>query len=174
MDRIDPDDRTLNELCDDVIERYHVPLHRRLQHIREQLASVPGSERTTTVEHIRVAFSHLADQIESHLSKEEHLLFPALGALVTAEREHRPRPASPFVTVLHPIRMLEAEHLRIEESVRQLRELACELSEADSRAPAWQRCLASLGELESSLREHHREENERLFPMALDSERRLP
>jgi iron-sulfur cluster repair protein YtfE (RIC family) len=38
---------------------------------------------------------------------------------------------------------------------------------------AWRQCLTQLAQLDADLREHHRTENEVLFPRALELERRL-
>jgi regulator of cell morphogenesis and NO signaling len=122
---------------------------------------------------LRAAFDEVADQIAAHLAKEEHLLFPAIAALSSAERQDGRRPALAFATVLHPIRFMEAEHGRIEMAVARLRELARAVPEPDTLSDHWHRCMADLAKLDAELRQHHRTENEVLFPRALDLERRL-
>jgi regulator of cell morphogenesis and NO signaling len=119
------------------------------------------------------AFGELAELIEAHLAKEENLLFPALEALANAERMGRSRPPLPFVTVLHPIRLMEAEHVRIELALDRLRELVLAVSEPDTLSASWHQCMAELSHLDDDLREHHRTENEHLFPQALELERRI-
>lgn len=171
MDRFDTDTRPLDVMCDLIVDRYHTPLHRRLPLIRIQLAELTTSNGNTPIEAIRVAFTDLADRIESHLSKEEHLLFPAIEALAAAKRLQRSRPSSPFATVLYPIRMLEAEHAQIERSLADLRDLMRAVPES---GPEWHACLAELTDLDAQLHEHHRAENEVLFPGALEVESHLP
>jgi regulator of cell morphogenesis and NO signaling len=104
-------------------------------------------------------------------AKEEHLLFPSFVTLASAEREGT-RPALPFSTVLHPIRMMEAEHERIEAVLDRLREAALSVPEPDSLSPGWHQLMSQLSELDTDLREQHRTENEILFPRALELERR--
>jgi regulator of cell morphogenesis and NO signaling len=174
MDRIDTATRPLDALCHEVIARYHAPLHRRLPRLRAALDRLAGDGARGDLAVLRAAFGELADRLESHMAKEEHLLFPAILAIAGAGRDSRDRPPSPFVTVLHPIRMLEAEHAAIEAGLDQVRALAREVESEGAGTPAWRRCVADLAELHAELREHHRTENEVLFPRALEAERRLP
>ena len=173
MDRQADPAQPLDVLCADIIERYHASLHRSLPRIRDELAALCGSDASAALRNVRTVFSDLADLIENHLAKEEHLLFPALEALAAAERTPGRRPPSTFVTVLHPIRLMEAEHARIELALQHLHGLALEVSEPDSLSAGWHRCLAELASLDRDLYEHHRAEDEVLFPFALDLERRL-
>lgn len=174
MDGLDDTSRPLDALCAVILDRYHASLHRTLPRIRDELTALSAEDDSREVAMMRVAFGELSEQIENHLSKEQHLLFPALVALAEAEREQRARPSSAFVTVLHPIRMMEAEHGRIEASMDLLAGLARQVGEPISGLPAWRRCREALAELDRNLREHHRTENEVLFPRALETERRLP
>jgi len=173
MDRFADTARSLDVLCADIVERYHAALHRSLPRIRDELAALCGPGASPALRNVRTVFSDLADLIEAHLAKEEHLLFPALEALAAAERSPGRRPPGTFVTVLHPIRLMETEHARIEHAVQHLRGLALEVSEPDSLSTGWRRCLAELSVLDRDLHEHHRAEDEVLFPLALDLERRL-
>lgn len=173
MDRLHDSTRPLDAICDDIVERYHASLHHTLPQIRNELTDLAGSGASPTLEMMRVAFVELAFRIQSHLAKEENLLFPALEALYRAHRTGASRPPLPFATVLHPIRFMEAEHLVIESALDQVREFALKVPEADTLTAAWRRCMTDLKQLDADLREHHRIENEVLFPAALDLERRV-
>lgn len=168
-------DRTSNIelLCDAIVDRYHASLQEALPRIGDEMQSMSVAAASPLVEMLRLAFAEVAAQITAHLAKEEHLLFPAIAALSVAEREGARRPALAFATVLHPIRFMEAEHARIEMAVDRLRELARRVAEPDTLSPNWHHCMADLAKLDAELREHHRTENEILFPRALELERRL-
>ncbi|HEX6164943.1 MAG TPA: hemerythrin domain-containing protein, partial [Vicinamibacterales bacterium] len=101
MDRIDAATTPLDVLCGDIVERYHAALHRSLPRIRSELAALCATSGSTALRNVRIAFDHLADQIEGHLAKEEHLLFPALAALADAKREGNRNPSMPFVELVH-------------------------------------------------------------------------
>ena len=172
MDRGYEGGPSLDAMCDAIVERYHASLHESLPLIRHELDEIVSAGASSTLTVVRGAFSDLADQIESHLAKEENLLFPAIEALTSAQRAGG-RPAHPFSTVLHPIRLMEAEHVRIESALDQLRRCAREVEEPDTLLPAWARCMTALRHLEQELREQHRIENELLFPAALELERQV-
>ena len=174
MDRLDDPARPLDALCAVIVERYHASLHEWLPRIRDELAALSSPESTPALRAVQMAFAELADQISGHLAKEEHLLFPALTALAATEREPGRRRTATFVTVLHPIRLMETEHMQIESALGRLREMALHLPEPERDRPQWRRCLLDLARLDQELRDHHRAEDELLFPRALELERRLP
>jgi len=68
---------------------------------------------------------------------------------------------------------METEHARIESALDRVRVLARLVPESETRSPDWHRCMADLATLDTELREHHRTENEVLFPRALELERRV-
>jgi len=173
MDPVHDPGRPLDAMCHDIVTRYHAPLHHALPRIRDVLTELADGDAPPAVDLMRVAFTALADMIEAHLAKEENLLFPALTALSDAERSGRGRPPLPFATILHPIRMMESEHMRIESALDQLREFARDVSGADASAPGWREYIDDLLRLDDDLRDQHRFENEVLFPAALDLERRI-
>ena len=163
--------RTVETMCAEMV-RYHASLRRSLPRIRESLATLAAGDAAPAVDLMRAAFTSLADMLESHLNKEENLLFPAVSALSDAERAGRGRPALPFATLLYPIRMMEAEHLRIEHALDVLRDFAADAS-ATPGTPEWRQCLDEMRYLDEQLRSHDRFENEILFPAALELERRV-
>ncbi len=164
---------SLDVLCDAVVDRYHGSLREHLARIRDRLAAMRATAPSAALAMVQLAFREVAEQIASHIVKEENLLFPAITALADAERAGGHRPPLVFATVLHPIRLMEAEHDRIEVALDHVRELARAVTVPDAMAPAWQQCLADVATLDAELRAHHRTENEVLFPRALELERRL-
>lgn len=173
MDRGHEGGRPLDAMCGAIVERYHASLHHSLPLMGEELAAMAAIATSPALGRMRVAFVELAGQIESHLAKEENLLFPAIEALIAAQRSGAGRPELPFSTMLHPIRLMEAEHVRIESALGDLRDRAREVGEPDALLPAWRHFMAALRQLDDELHEHHRIENELLFPAALELERQV-
>jgi regulator of cell morphogenesis and NO signaling len=161
----------LDALCEQIVTRYHAALQRSLPRIRDELTQLTAS--TPSLRCVSLAFGELADRIEGHLAKEENLLFPALESLAVAEREGGTRPALPFATILHPIRLMETEHVGIEAALDRLCEAVSAVAEPDSLSPSWQSCATELAQLALDLREHHRVEDTLLFPRAIELDRRL-
>jgi regulator of cell morphogenesis and NO signaling len=173
MDRFDAGHLPLDAMCADIVERYHAALHRALPRITEELGAFAAACSVPAAREMRDEFEELATIISSHLAKEEHLVFPALCALAAAEQAPLLGARSTFATVLHPIRLLESEHVRIEEGLDRLRELALTISEPDSESERFRRCMSELANFDRLLREHHHIENEVLFPRALELERQV-
>ena len=168
-------DRPIDELCAIIVSRHHAYLHRALPILQEDLSRLADVDCAAgALAETRTLVADLVQQLKGHLSKEENVLFPALVALAQADREGGNRPALPFPTVLHPIRVMETEHARIETTMARLRALTQGFAPQDDASVAWRQCLTQLAQLDADLREHHRTENEELFPRALELERRLP
>lgn len=163
----------IDQLCERIVAHHHAYVRHALPIIVADLARLSSDDGGAALAETRAVVADLVQQLKGHLSKEENLLFPALVALAQADREGGTRPALPFPTVLHPIRMMEAEHARIDATMGRLRALTGEFAPQGDASPAWRRCLAELSELDADLREYHRKENEVLFPRALELERRL-
>lgn len=162
-------------LCERIVARHHAYLRHALPLIEQDLAGMVDDDRAAgPLAETRAVVADLVQLLQGHLSKEENVLFPALVALAQAEREGRQRPPLPFPTVLHPIRMMETEHARIESLMARLRELTHEFVVRHEPTSAWRRYLTQLAQLDADLHEHHRTEDEELFPRALELERRLP
>jgi regulator of cell morphogenesis and NO signaling len=173
MDCSDDGRRSLDVMCDEIVERYHAALHASVPRIRHELAAFAERATSPAAHEMCDVFAELDDQIQSHLAKEEYLVFPALAALSDSAKGPLLRPRSTFATVLHPIRLLEAEHVSIERTLDRLRELAQSVEEPDSLLASFQHCMTDLAELDRHIREHHRVENEVLFPRALEIERQV-
>ena len=173
MDRFAASTHPLDALCVEIVERSHAALHRDLAILRVELAALCAEVDNPALRRVRLAVDTLSEQIEAHLAKEEHLLFPAIETLAAASREGRRRPPLPFVALVHPIRTMEGEHLRIEAAMDELLDLARQVH-TDFPSAAWQQCLESLRRLHSDLHDHHRDETDILFPRALELEHQLP
>lgn len=171
----DHPDRPLDELCDAIVERHHTYLHGVVPLIRGWLATLAAREsgKVPDLTETRAAFTELTDQILGHLAKEETILFPAIAAMAQADREGAPLPPLPFPTVLHPIRLMESEHARLEHSLARIRALTHGFDVPPDASESWRRCYRELERLDGALLAHLRAENDVLFPRALDLERRL-
>lgn len=174
-DRGDGPGGGLDEMCGLIVARHHAYLRDVLPAIGAVLARLTDADSAPAraLADTQAAFADLALQLEGHLAKEEHVLFPALEEMARADREGGHRPALPFPTVLHPIRMMETEHVRIVSAMDRLREITNGFVAAEDASESWRRCLSSCSRLDEDLRAHLRTENEVLFPRAIELERRL-
>lgn len=173
--RSDDSRRPVDELCDLIVARHHAYVHRAIPFISGRLDTLVEREpaAVAVLASTRAAFAELAHELLGHFAKEENVLFPALEAMAKAEREGGHRPALPFPTVLHPIRLMETEHARIEIAMDHLREVTHRVVAPEGASDDWRQCLSAFARLDEDLRLHLRAENEMLFPRALELERRL-
>jgi regulator of cell morphogenesis and NO signaling len=171
----DHPDQPLDELCDAIVERHHTYLHGVVPLIRGWLATLAAreSDHVPALTETRAAFTELTDQVLTHLAKEETILFPAIAAMAHAHREGAACPPLPFPTVLHPIRLMESEHARLEQGLGRIRALTNGFEVPAAASDSWRRCYRELERLEGALLAHLRAENDVLFPRALELERRL-
>jgi regulator of cell morphogenesis and NO signaling len=112
-------------------------------------------------------------ELTAHLVKEEQILFPWVTRLAVARRDRVPIGASPFGTVLNPIRAMETEHERAEEIVGALRALTGNFLAPQDGCVTWRLCWAELARFDEDLRNHVHLENHLLFPRAIELERLL-
>lgn len=167
-----PDPTTaLGELCAFDVARHHQDLRADVQRVATLLQ--PLADDGPPAAAILEVFDDLAGFLERHLSKEEHILLPALSAVADAFSHANPRPPLPFPSLLNPIRMLEGEHLRLQEMGDRLRQATGGLMVPDDAGAHWRQAYEGLATLDVAVTEHVRFENEHLFPLALDVERRL-
>jgi regulator of cell morphogenesis and NO signaling len=168
-----PERQSLDRLCQEILERHHAYAHIAVPRIRGRLASLLEHEPGAVHPALPAAFGELAELLVSHLAKEENILFPALAAMADAERIGGARPALPFATLLHPIRLMEAEHARLASALDVLTALAGGYAAPEGASDASRRLMMELATFRDQLVAHLRVENDLLFPRALDLDRRL-
>lgn len=165
--------QSVDVLCDEILVRHHAPAHVAVPRIRGHLAALLEREPGALPPGLARAFGEVADLLLNHLAKEENILFPALVSMAEAEREGRGRPAMPFPTVLHPIRVMETEHARLAAGLEDLAALTGDFTVPEGASDALRRLLVELEAFCSHLSDHLHEENDVLFPRALELDRRL-
>jgi regulator of cell morphogenesis and NO signaling len=163
----------LERLCEEILERHHAYAHIAVPRIRGQLAAALEREPDSLPVALPGTFAALADRLLSHLAKEENILFPAVTSMAEAERSGRGRPLLPFPTLLHPIRVMEAEHARLAEALDELTVVASGFIAGEGASDSTRRLMAELATFRDHLAAHLRTENDVLFPRALELDRRL-
>lgn len=163
--------QSIDALCEHVLDVHHAYVHGAVPLIRGHLAAL--AERDPSFDAVRTAFTALADHLASHLAKEELILFPALVALAEAERQGAGRPPLAFPTVLHPIRLMEAEHAQLAADLDRLRTATGVVAHDAAASASGARVLDEIVTFAADLDTHLQVENDELFPRALELDRRL-
>lgn len=165
----------VHALSGDVVRRHHADERRALPELLGRLTelSAADSGHTGALGPVQEALSAIADSLQAHLEKEEHILFPAFDALAEAARLGTGRPPLPFPSVLNPIRVMEADHGRLDGAVTDLRALVARVQVPAAIRSGWTEWRRELDRFADELAAHLSLENEVLFPRALELEQAL-
>lgn len=133
----------------------------------EKLVKVHG-ERHPELARVQRIFNLMVGELEPHMLKEEHVLFPYLSELSRAPKAGTF--SSPFGTVENPIRMLEREHEEVGDQMRIIRELTNDFTPPADGCTTYRVGLSELARFEEDLHRHVHLENNVLFPKAVRTE----
>lgn len=152
----------VDQLADYIVDHHHAFLRRelpRLFRMTEKVARVHGGadERLAT---LHAVFTGFAQELGDHMMKEEKILFPAIRSCASGGTVHG-------CGIQQPIRVMEFEHDRAGESLRQMRELTDGFVPPDWACNTYRAMLDGLQELEADMHRHVHLENHVLFPRAL-------
>jgi regulator of cell morphogenesis and NO signaling len=152
--------RSQAELVAHIVDHYHAGLRRDLPLLIDAARSVEREHRDHADRPTGLAdlLEEFSNELESHMAKEERVLFPTLR---TGQRGGQ---------VDMPIRMMEREHEGHDEMLARIRQVTRDLTAPASAPAAWSKLYVDLSALESELREHIYLENNVLFARALGGE----
>ncbi len=156
-----------------IVETHHVYIRSSTPVITgylEKLVKVHG-ERHPELSRIERAFQQVSRDLEPHMMKEEHVLFPYILELAGATGEE-PR-SSPFGGVGNPIRMMEREHELVGNQMRLIRALTNDFSPPEDGCTTYRICFAEILHFEQDLHRHVHLENNVLFPQVLALEQQV-
>ena len=163
------------DLIDHVLRTHHDLERRelpRLVRLVEKVARRHGGTHTDLVQ-LAGHVQNLADELESHLDREERVLFPYLMTLVSAARRRVPAATPSFYTLRNPIRIMSAEHAVEDELMAAIRSVADDYATPSHADEAWKTLLEWLAALDAELAQHVLLEDTVLFPLALELEERV-
>jgi regulator of cell morphogenesis and NO signaling len=121
---------------------------------------------------LRDALDALAADLQSHMGKEEMILFPAVKELEAARNENRaPRTRFPLGALRMPISVMEQEHEHAGELLATLRRLSSEYQAPEWACNTFRGLYSGLSDLERDMHVHIHLENNILFPRTSELER---
>lgn len=156
----------LSALIQHILDTHHAYLREALPRLAQLCQNVGGGETGEVFEGLRA-------EIESHLWKEEMVLFPLIRSLEEASASGRPAPPSHCGSVQNPIRVMEQEHASAKAALGRLRELTGEYGQTGATALPPE-LIAGLARLDEDLHRHIHLEDDILFPRAVALEAGLP
>ncbi len=159
----------LPSLTRHVVSRHHGYVREATPQLRAWLAKLVNRHgaRHRELEEVRDVFDALSNGLESHMLKEESVLFPFIEAMAEAASAGMSLPPGPFGTILNPIRAMKAEHREAGEQVERLRRLTSVYQPPADACMTYRLCYGELARFEGDLHRHVHLENHVLFSRAL-------
>ena len=161
----------IDELADRIESTHHAYLHEelpRLCKLAEKVENAHGRNHPELVE-LTMMMKELYVDFESHMMKEEKMLFPFIRQIAHATT----LPPVPFGTVRNPVSVMCAEHDATGEFLEKLRKLTNNYELPDDACTSYQTLFANLQALESDTHVHVHKENNILFPKTIEKENEL-
>jgi regulator of cell morphogenesis and NO signaling len=167
------DSVALSDLIDHILARHHGFLKSelpRLSGLLEKVTGAHGAKHGNSLIPLSRTFGALRSELESHLMKEEMVLFPIIRKLETANEAAKK--AGPFHcgSVQNPIRVMEHEHDSAGHALEEMRGLTANYTLPADACNTYRALFTGLRELEADLHQHIHLENNILFPRAAQLE----
>jgi len=149
----------INDLVDHILTTHHSYLKQQLPRIQAMLDKVAGkhTQHSDVLLPLQRVFTAMHEELDSHLMKEEMILFPAI----------RGAGASHCGGIENPIRVMLMEHDSAGEALAEIRRLTNDFEPPADACNTYRGLWFELGELEGDLHRHIHLENNILFPRVL-------
>ncbi len=136
-----------------IVERYHAVHRRELPELRKLAARVEAvhAGHADVPAGLADLLAKLHGELESHMQKEEQVLFPMMVA-------------GGHPMIVHPIAMMRHEHDGAGEDLSQVTALTHDMTPPEGACNSWRALYAGLAKFAEDLTEHVHIENNILFP----------
>ena len=142
----------------------------RLRPLFDKVCNVHG-EKHPELQQVRHDFHALAQELSTHMMKEEVVLFPYVARMEGAVIAREPVLPAPFGTVRNPVAMMMHEHDSAGNLLRTMRDLSNGYQPPANACVSYKTLYSALAEFERDLHQHIHLENNILFPRAIEMER---
>jgi regulator of cell morphogenesis and NO signaling len=162
----------LADLVDHIKNTHHRYTREELARVTpllEKVCSVHGKNHPELLP-IRAAFHGLAQELTTHMMKEEMVLFPFIVRLEEAFIEGEPVLPPPFGTVQNPVSMMMHEHDAAGDALKAMRQASAGYTAPADACISFQTLYRALADFETDLHQHIHLENNILFPRAIKME----
>ena len=137
----------LGELIEHICATHHAYTRSAIARIPQLLNKVCSVHGANHAELFRIqeTFDAMAQELATHLMKEEMMLFPYIARMEEAVIAHEPVLPPPFGTVRNPVRMMMAEHDSAGDGLREIRALSNGYTRAGRRVHQLSNALRRAG-----------------------------
>jgi regulator of cell morphogenesis and NO signaling len=162
----------LADLIAHILLTHHGYVKREVPRLKQLLAKVVAVHCANHPELAAVqrTFANLADELLSHMMKEEMVLFPYVEKMEQAINDKKPMPRAPFGSIANPVRMMELEHESAGNALEEIRTLTAGYAPPENACFSYKTLYSALKEFEADLHQHVHLENNILFPRAITLE----
>ncbi|MDO5665353.1 MAG: iron-sulfur cluster repair di-iron protein [Bacteroidia bacterium] len=136
----------------------------------KRVASVHGEAHPELLE-IKELFRQTAEELTSHMQKEENVLFPYIIEMVDKKSKGEKLIKPPFGSIENPIKAMHIEHDNEGVRFRKISELSNNYETPADGCNTYRVTYSLLEEFENDLHRHIHLENNILFPAAIEFEK---
>ena len=161
----------LTELADYVADKHHTYVRESAEFIDPLLDKVirVHGDNHPELNEVGDLFYASVNELQSHMKKEENILFPLIKALEAGKIKE----LDPQASVKYPIVMMEAEHIEEGNRFERIRELTNDYTPPADACNTYKLTYYKLKEFNDDLEQHIHLENNILFPKSIKMEAEL-
>ena len=159
----------LDALMQHIVSRHHAYLRKELplmERFVSRVRETGGRADANTVAPLEKVFRFFKRELESHLRREEEVLFPLIRQLETASKSGAELPRFSFGPLANPIGIMEEDHDAERRQMQKMLVLTGNYTGPAETANAFRSLFERLQIMESDLRLHVHLEDHILFPRA--------
>jgi regulator of cell morphogenesis and NO signaling len=159
----------LGLLIDHIVGTHHVYLKAELPRLEawlDKVLAAHGASHGETLAPLGRTFAGLRAELESHMAKEEMILFPMIKGMESGRQA-----ASHCGSINNPIRVMVHEHDSAGQALEAMKRITANYTLPADACNTYRALFHGLLELEADLHQHIHLENNILFPRAAELER---
>lgn len=163
---------SLDFLVDYILNTHHSYVKSSIPVLLEythKVSKVHGHEHPEVIV-LAEKFEKVAEELQSHMLKEEMVLFPYVKELVEIQKKGISAMLGSFGSVKNPVQMMEHEHEAVGGMLKYMRELTDNYTPPASACTTYKVMFLKLNEFEEDLHQHIHLENNILFPKSIQLE----
>ncbi|AFN74341.1 iron-sulfur cluster repair di-iron protein [Melioribacter roseus P3M-2] len=168
-------DFDLDTLCDFIVDKHHGYIRSSVPEIKNLMQKVVNAHggKYEFLEIIDNLFSELSKELNSHILKEERVLFPLIRYLVNTQRLGEKPKTRGYGTVKSPVSQMIREHDNAGIMIKNIAAATNSYSLPEDACATFSLLYEKLKEFENDLHLHIHLENNILFPKAIELENSL-
>jgi len=163
------EEMTLSQLIDYILLTHHEYVHRELPQIFNYLQKVASKHGDRHPELIKIfqLFAAVKEELEAHMKKEEHILFPRIKEMEKFLLNEHAEMHLNITYLQSPITVMEHEHDHAGTLLNEIRILTNNYTSPEDACTTYKLSFAALQAFELDLHQHIHLENNMLFPKAI-------